>query len=470
MNSNTMIKKAGWLLTAVVLVALGIGAYLLTRDRALNTVDASEVASEPAHAEDTHDHGTPEDAGHGAAAEADAHAESAGHEGHDHGAEGGGGHMDEAILTPEAIQQNGIRVEPAGKHAIGNIITLPGRISYNMEAMAHIGTTVQGRIAEVRVKLGDTVKKDDVLLVIDSPALGEAQSDFLQKQTLLEVAATNMEVAQTSAERAKRLLEGKGIALGEYQRREGDYKSALGVQKAAKAALTAAANTLRLYGMTDDDIKRLNETAAVDPHYAIRAPLDGQVVQREITLGEVVGPEREALLTLADMKTLWVLAEVPESQVRLVALNASATVTAEALGAGSIPGRVTYIAPELNKETRTLQVRVEIEDGARVINPGMFAQVSLLCGTASEESPVEALAVPEAAVQMFEGGPTVFVAVPDEPGAFAARPVKVGPSNGTLVPVLSGLEEGTPVVVEGAFVVKAEIAKGIMEGKTCSGH
>jgi len=361
-------------------------------------------------------------------------------------------------------------VEPAGKHAIGNIITLPGRISYNMEAMAHIGTTVQGRIAEVRVKLGDTVKKDDVLLVIDSPALGEAQSDFLQKQTLLEVAATNMEVAQTSAERAKRLLEGKGIALGEYQRREGDYKSALGVQKAAKAALTAAANTLRLYGMTDDDIKRLNETAAVDPHYAIRAPLDGQVVQREITLGEVVGPEREALLTLADMKTLWVLAEVPESQVRLVALNASATVTAEALGAGSIPGRVTYIAPELNKETRTLQVRVEIEDGARVINPGMFAQVSLLCGTASEESPVEALAVPEAAVQMFEGGPTVFVAVPDEPGAFAARPVKVGPSNGTLVPVLSGLEEGTPVVVEGAFVVKAEIAKGIMEGKTCSGH
>ena len=106
----------------------------------------------------------------------------------------------------------------------------------------------------------------------------------------------------------------------------------------------------------------------------------------------------------------------------------------------------------------------------RPVSPGMFAQVSLLCGAEGETAAEETLAVPDAAVQMFEGGPTVFAEVPGEPGAFAARRVEIGPSNGTLVPILSGLEEGTPVVVEGAFVIKAEIANGIMEGKTCSGH
>lgn len=484
MSHHTSIKKLGWMFSALCLVALGTGAYVLIQDKHLHAADESEAKAETAHTEeDGHAHETAGHDGHGAEEagaaaaaetetdEAGVHAhEAAEEEGHNHAAEGGEGHMDEAVLTPEAIQQNGIRVEPALKHALGQVLTVPGRISYNMEQMAHVGTPVQGRVAEVRVKLGDPVKKDDTLVIIDSPALGEAQSDFLQKRTLVEVASANMEVAQTAAERAKRLLEGKGIALGEYQRREGEYKAALGAQKAARAALTAAENTLRLYGATADDLKRLSATGEVDPHFAIRAPIDGQVIEREITLGEVVGPEREALLILADMSTLWVLAEVPENQIRQIALKAPATVSAEALADETLQGTVAYIAPELNKETRTAQVRIEVAGGAATVSPGMFAQVSLLCGSSPEQSPAETLAVPDAAVQMFEGGPTVFAAVPDEPGAFVARRVEVGPSNGTLIPILSGLEEGTPVVVEGAFIIKAEIAKGIMEGKTCSGH
>ena len=450
MNRNNAVKiftAAG----ALLLVA-ALGALALTAVQGRGVHAAEEPAVPPA-------------AVHGAG------------DGHGHGAEGAAAgegaaeaHADEVTLTPEAIAQNGIRVEPARKMALGDELIVPGRVSYNLEQTAHIGTPVQGRVSEVKVKLGDIVAKGDVLLVIDSPALGEAQSAFLQKRTQLEVAASAVEVAQTAAERAKRLLEGKGIALGEYQRREGEYKSALGAQKSAKSALTAAENTLRLYGVSDDEIKQLVASDEVNPRYMVHAPIGGQVVEREVTMGEVVGPDRDALLKLADMKVLWVLADVPENQVQRVVLHAPVAVTIEAFAGQSFSGTVAYLAPELNKETRTVQARIEIGNVAAPISPGMFAQVGMVFDRPSDQKTPEVLAVPKAAVQMFEGGPTVFAEVPNEPNTFASRPVKVGLSNGKMIPVLKGLEEGARVVVEGAFVVKAEIAKGEMEGKTCSGH
>lgn len=407
-----------------------------------------------------------------AQAQHDEHAEAApASQEHAHPAEAGEAHEDKVTLTAEAIQQNGIRVEPARKQSLDEALTAPGRVSYNMEQMAHVGTPIQGRVAELKVKLGDRVEKGDPLLIIDSPALGEAESDFLQKKTQYEVTTSAIEVAKTAADRAKRLLEGKGIALGEYQRREGEYKSAAGAQKSAKSAMTAAENKLHLYGVEQPEIARLVSTGEINPRFAVRAPIGGQVIHRESTLGEVVGPEREALITLADMKTLWVLAEVPENRIQRVALNSLASVTLEALGDQTFKGKVSYIAPELSKETRTLQVRVEITDADAPISPGMFAQVHLaLERTADAAAAGETVAVPEAAVQTFENSPTVFVQAANPPGTFAARPVKIGPSNGTSVPILSGLDDGTPIVVEGAFVIKAELIKGEMEGKTCSGH
>ena len=446
MNRNRTIKALVSMIVPPIILALAALAYVASQNnKAQAQHEPPPAAAQPAHAEgDGHNHGQP--------------------------SEGKEAHLDEATLTPEAIQQNGIRVEPVRKQSLGETLTVPGRVSYNMEQMAHVGTPIQGRVAELKVKLGDKVGKGDELLIIDSPALGEAQSDFLQKRTQVEVAASAVEVAKMAAERAKRLLDGKGIALGEYQRREGEYKSALGAHKSAKSALTAAENTLHLYGVGQEEIKRLIATGEINPRYIVHAPIGGQVVQREATLGEVVGPDREALLTLADMKTLWVLADVPESQIRRIAIDSPSTVTLEAFGDQRFRGKVSYIAPELNKETRTVQVRVEIEDGTAPISPGMFAQVHLAFEQTANQAPVEMLAVPEAAVQIYEGGPTVFVEEAGKPGTFAAQPVKVGPSNGVAVSILSGLDENSRVVVDGAFVIKAELVKGVMEGKTCSGH
>lgn len=461
MKNINMRNIAAVLAAGVLAGALGALVLASVQGRGVHA-EASAAAAAMVTA-----HGADDGHGHAAEGAVEAHAEG---DGHDHGTGGGEAHSDEVTLTPEAIQQNGIRVEPVRRMALGDELVVPGRVSYNLEQMAHIGTPVQGRVAEVKVKLGDSVAKGDVLLVIDSPALGEAQSDLLQKRTQVEVAASAAEVAQTAAARAKRLLEGKGIALGEFQRREGEYKSALGAQKSAKSALTAAENTLHLYGVTDDEIKQLVASGEVNPRYTVRAPMDGQVVEREVTMGEVVGPDRDALLKLADMKVLWVLADVPESQVQRLVLHAPVTVTIEAFAGQSFPGTLAYLAPELNKETRTVQARVEIGNVSAPISPGMFAQVGMVFDRAPGQAGTEVLAVPEAAVQTFEGGPTVFAEVPGEPNTFASKPVRVGLSNGKMIPVLEGLEEGMNVVVEGAFLVKAEIAKGEMEGKTCSGH
>jgi membrane fusion protein, heavy metal efflux system len=463
MKHNHNIKVLVSMTLTLVILALGALAYTAIQNKKAQAgQEASPATTQTPHAEGNgHDPAEEAaEAGHGA---------DDGH-GHVQPGEGNEAHLDEVTLTPEAIQQNGIRVEAANKQAIGEILTVPGRVSYNMEQMAHVGTPVQGRVAELKVKLGDSVENGDELLIIDSPALGETQSDFLQKRTQVEVAASAVEVAKTAAERAKRLFDGKGISLGEYQRREGEYKFAMGTHKSAKSALTAAENTLHLYGVGQKEIDRLIATGEINPRYTVHAPISGQVIQREATLGEVVGPDREALLILADMKTLWVLADVPENQIRQVAINSQSKVTLDALGDQQFKGYVSYIALELNEETRTAQVRVVIEDGAAPISPGMFAQVHLVCEQTSDKEPVAMLAVPESAVQMYEGGPTVFVEVTGEPGAFAARPVKTGISNGKAVPILAGLDEGERVVVDGAFVIKAELVKGIMEGKTCSGH
>lgn len=471
MNRAQTYKKIVLPLVIISLIAVAAAAYAVHQRRE-SAVGGKMLAAADSKstAKDTHAGESTTEAGHGAEPSVPAGAAAHGaDDGHGHGA-AAAAHEDEVTLTVAAIEQNKIKVEAAGKQPLGEVYTVPARIAYNTEQMAHVGTPVSGRVAQIKVKLGDTVKKGADLLVIDSPALGEAQSDFLQKRTQVQVAQSALEVAQTASERAKRLYDGKGIALGEYQKREGDFKAARGALRSAEAALTAAENTLHLWGISQAEIGRLVKTGEINPRYTVRAPLGGNVIKREATLGEIVGPDREALLVLADMGTLWVLADVPENTIHRIASGAPAIVDVESLKGQNYQGKVTYIAPELDKSTRTGQVRVEVPDGNTPLKPGMFAQVHLTLGHQPGKDKTALIAVPEAAVQTYEGGPCVFVEVPGEPNTFAKAAVKVGPAMGQMVPVLSGLEEGKRYVAAGSFIIKAELAKAIMEGKTCSGH
>ena len=195
----------------------------------------------------------------------------------------------------------------------------------------------------------------------------------------------------------------------------------------------------------------------MNPKLATRAPISGHVIERQVTLGELVAPEKERLLVLADMQTVWVLADVPESRLAQISVGSSAQIEIAAIANQRLDGKVAHIAPALNPDTRAGRVRVEVANANGILRPGMFASVSLTAGAAGGEA---VIAVPDEAVQTVEGVPAVFVPVEGKENTFAKRAVVVGQPVGGMVPVVSGLKEGEPVVVSGTFILKAELGKG----------
>lgn len=371
---------------------------------------------------------------------------------------------DEVTLTAEAVAHYGVTVGPAEARVLRPTFVAPARVGFNAEAMAHVGSPLRGRVVDVRARAGDSVHKDDVLFVVESPELGEGQAALLQHRTAAASAAAPVELSRLAWDRARALFEqSQGISLAEVQRREAEYRSALAAQRTAESGALTAENHLHLMGMSREAVAALVATGEVVPRSVVRAPIDGQVVQRDVTLGELVGPERDALVVLADTSTFWVLVDVPEARLTEVAVGTPAWITAGAVSgthAAAIQGRVALIGPFVDAATRTVSVRVEVPAGTPILRPGMFAQVELSVSSPGGPEPAATLAVPEVAVQAVEGDPAVFVPVPDEPNTFAKRVVKIGQSVGGMVPVFSGLVEGEMVVTGGTFILKAELGKG----------
>src|SRR5262249_15470400 len=153
-------------------------------------------------------------------------------------------------LTPEAVSRYGIKVAKASLTNLQSSFTSPARVTFNNEATAHVGAPLAGRAVEVHARLGDHVKKGDPLLEIESPDLGEAQSDFLVKQIAVEAAAPAVELAKSAMDRARSLYnENQIVTLTELNKREGDYKTAQATLLSARAAASAAENKLHILGM-----------------------------------------------------------------------------------------------------------------------------------------------------------------------------------------------------------------------------
>jgi len=359
------------------------------------------------------------------------------------------------------VQRYGVKVEPVRRQRLSRTVVCPARVGFNTDALAHVGSPLRGRAVEIRARLGDTVKAGDPLVVVESPELGEAQADFFQKRMAVEITEPGIELARVAWERARSLHEqSQGISLAEVQRREAEYKAAVAGRMAAQTAATGAENRLHLLGMTQAAVEELARTGEIAPRYTITAPIDATVVQRDVTWGELVGPEHESLMVLADTRTLWVLADVPEARLGEVTAGA-ATWISTGLDGPRHEGRVLLVAPIVDPVTRTAQARLEIPADSLPLRPGMFVQVEIASGP-GESPPV--LAVPADAIQTVEGGPAVFVPVEGEPGTYALRPVRIGPAVAGLVPVHDGLAEGEPVVVSGSFILKADL------GKSSAGH
>ncbi len=384
----------------------------------------------------------------------------------DHSAHGPGehNHVEEIRLTPQAVERYGITVTTASLQKLLPTFVAPARVAFNAEAVAHIGSTLPGRVVELAVRLGDKVQPGDVLLEVESPQLGQAQSDYLQKVILAEAAKATVDLAQNGLSRATNLYEqNRGIALDEVQKREVEYKVAQAQILSAEATAEAARNTLLVYGMSQEDVAAMRTSGDVDPRFTIAAPIAGEVVEREVTLGELVNPQREKLMVLANIETFWVLADVTDAHLPQLALGAKAWINAGGLDIHEHEGVVSYVAPMIDPQTRTVSVRVAVECEDRSLKPGMFVQVRIAASKHGESSERETLAIPEAAVQMIDRHPVVFVPVADEANTYLARRISIGETIGGFVPVYTGLHEDEPYVATGSFLLKADLGKGTAE-------
>jgi cobalt-zinc-cadmium efflux system membrane fusion protein len=335
-------------------------------------------------------------------------------------------------LSEESIRAYGVRVEKVARRVLTPTFVAPARVIFDPDSIAHVGSPVSGRVTEIKASVGDSVRKGDVLLVIQSPELGAAQAEFLQQRVAASSSAPSVELARKALERARSLHAAEAMALSEVQKREIELNTVLASHAAASSEASAAESRLKMLGMDQAALDTLAKSKGIDPLYRVRAPLSGQVVEREATLGELVDPEREALLVLAD----------PTS-------TSGESTRHE--------GTTAFVSPSVDPATRTVAVRIEVKDPSARLRPGMFLRAEISSSTG--EAPPAVIAVPEDAVQTVEGSPSVFVPVKGEKNTFSKRVVAIGPAVGGMVPVLSGLKEGQSIVASGSFILKAEIGK-----------
>ena len=345
-------------------------------------------------------------------------------------------------LSPDDLQRAGVTVQPAQRTEFRTFRDFPGIVRPNENALAEITTLVRGRVMAVHVDLGRMVEHGQLLAMLYSSDLGLAQSGYLK-------ARARRHVAEHAYERAKYLLKEKVIGQAEAQRREGEMIS-------IRAEANEAKDRLRLLGMSESELETLERTQQIHSEVPLFAPFAGRVIGRNITIGEVVETTQK-LFVIADLSTVWVVGNVAEKDIPYVQSAASipnqlVEVRLAAYPDDMVEGSINYVGDVLDPITRTMQLRLTLPNPLGRFKPEMFASIRV-----SSQATAAALTIPESAVQHDQEKTFVFVQSDD--AAFEPRSIRVGNSNGTLVEVLDGLQEGEPVVTNGAFILKAELLK-----------
>ncbi len=345
-------------------------------------------------------------------------------------------------LSTEESSRVGLVVQPVARSDFRMHRDFPAIVQPNQRNMAEITALVRGRVVEVYGELGQEVKANAPLAILYSSELGLAQSAYLK-------AKAKLHVAEQAFNRAQFLLQEQVIGEAELQRRQAELLS-------NQAEANESHDRLKLLGMNDEEFRRLESSRKIRSVVPIVAPFAGRIIGRKLTRGEVV-ETTENLFVIADLSEVWVLANIPEKDISFVhSIHASggsqAEVRINAYPKEVFKGTIAYVGDVLDPVTRTMQIRLELPNLDGRLKPEMFATIRLF-----SETQTDRLAVPEAALQRDQGRTYVFVQ--RSANEYELRDVHVGDSNGTLISILDGLNEGEPVVTHGAFVLKSEFLK-----------
>ncbi len=336
-------------------------------------------------------------------------------------------HEDELRLSAAEVEQAGIIVEAIRPQKVADQLELTANIAANQNRIAHIAPRIEGQLINVKANLGDRVKAGQALALIDSVQMGEARAEYRRAQSELRL-------ADASFKRIDRLYKEEVVP----QRQWLEAKSA---HERAQASADASSEKLRMLGGLPD---------TGGSTFVLTAPFSGVVIEKEAVLGELAKPDK-SLFTVADLSSVWIEANVAEKDVEKLALGASAAITVSAYPSEVFRGRVSYLANIVDKQTRTIKARIEIPNREGKLRIDMYAKAAI-----DHAEVHEALVLPQDAVLMVEGRPTVFL--PTEDG-FAPRRVELGARLKGHVVIASGLKAGEKVVTAGTYALKARQLK-----------
>jgi len=349
-------------------------------------------------------------------------------------------------LSAEQIRHGGIEWAPAAAGTIASSTTLPGQVVPNEDRTARLGAPAGGRVVDVRVRAGDRVRQGQVLVTLQSPEAAMAQSELAKATAELTSRRAQASYARAARERADRLLALKSMPQQDHDRAVTEDEQAQASVTQAEAELARAQSTAAQLG-----------AGAVSGQMLIRAPFSGVVLERSGVPGTVV-EAGAALVVVTNPASLWLTIDAPENLAGGFRIGGRLLFTVPAFPTDTFTARIEGVAAGLDPATRTLAVRGLIANSAGKLKPEMLASV-----TASGAGRVSGVLLPDDAVVMIDGKPTVFIVMPmGSSTMFTRREVRTGSRSGGQVAITTGLVPGDVVVTRGAFAIKAELAKGSM--------
>lgn len=421
-------------------------------------------------------------------------------------------------IQPDQVEKIGIKIATVGETLSSEAVAVAatGVVQPNAYKETPVISLLGGVVRSVRGELGQSVVQGQNLAVIFSDELAASQSRYLALQTEAQTARQNYErtarlvkispvsnaeldqaLAATKTadaelvehhkhhERAEKLLKIGAVSREEFEQAttklktaeanaveakrrydravkvadinpvsRGEFEQAAVKRQSAESDLATAKERLLLFGLSAQRVNSLRSPSQITSEIVLTAPIAGTITKRDLNQGEIVEANKE-LMRVTNLGNVWVIGQVYEKDLAGVREGLGASVTTDSYPDRLFRGHVTYIDPSINQETRTAQVRVELENPGEILKIGMYVNIAFgSTGTAERTVPV----IPSSAVQNMNDKQVVFVAT-DKPNVFIVRPVRLGKENKGNTPVLEGLNVGDKIVTAGGFLLRAELLK-----------
>ena len=322
-----------------------------------------------------------------------------------------------------------IKVDTVRFEAASRVLTATGKIQFNEDRTARILAPLPGQALDLQVRIGDAIAKDQLLFSIKSREVSSLVSDYLESQR-------DLDLAQKTYNMNKDLFEHQAASRISYQQAESDLAK-------ATTHVARAEEAIRVLGI---DPKEAAKDGGLRSLVPVRSPMTGTLIERNLTPGQFVQADSTALLTIADLSTVWVLVDVFERDIHLVHPGQKVQVVATAYPDRRFTATVERISDKVDPDSRTLKVRLLVSNPEFLLKPEMFITASLELSARDT-----AMFVPAAAVFTEDGKSYVFAAINDL--RFERRQVIAAPDAEGRLRVTGGLRAGERIVSDGAMLL-----------------